>query len=130
LSTSGGGSQVDRRGRLKSAWSQEELKKPARPAKDLTIRTFFAILDVPFSGFGGGNSMGSTAPWKLHREDETNEEDPICPWFSLCDKFYGISCGMGRNRSSEEEHRVDAQALIADEGRGKLRKAMGSRKQA
>ena len=34
------------------------------------------------------------------------------------------------NRSSEQERRVDAKALIADEGRGKLRKAMGSRKQA
>jgi len=32
--------------------------------------------------------------------------------------------------SSEEERRVDAKALIAEEGRGKLRKAMGSRKQA
>ena len=31
-------------------------------------------------------------------------------------------------RSSEEERRVDARALIADEGRDKLRKAMGSRK--
>ena len=34
------------------------------------------------------------------------------------------------NRSSEQERRVDAMALIADEGRGKLRKASGSRKQA
>ena len=32
------------------------------------------------------------------------------------------------NRSSEEERRVDAKALIAEEGRDKLRKAMGSRK--
>ena len=31
-------------------------------------------------------------------------------------------------RSSEKERRVDARALIADEGRDKLRKAMGSRK--
>ena len=31
-------------------------------------------------------------------------------------------------RSSEEERRVDARALIADEGRDKLRKASGSRK--
>ena len=31
-------------------------------------------------------------------------------------------------RSSEEERRVDAKALIADEGRDKLRKAVGSRK--
>ena len=29
-------------------------------------------------------------------------------------------------RSSEEERRVDAKALIADEGRDKLRKAAGS----
>ena len=34
------------------------------------------------------------------------------------------------SRSSEQERRVDAMALIADEGRGKLRKASGSRKQA
>ena len=33
-------------------------------------------------------------------------------------------------RSSEQERRVDAKALIADEGRDKLRKAMGSRKWA
>ena len=39
----------------------------------------------------------------------------------------GSACG---NRSSEQERRVDAMALIADEGRGKLRKASGSRKQA
>ena len=32
------------------------------------------------------------------------------------------------SRSSEEERRVDAKALIADEGRDKLRKAQGSRK--
>ena len=31
-------------------------------------------------------------------------------------------------RSSEKERRVDAKALIADEGRDKLRKASGSRK--
>ena len=31
-------------------------------------------------------------------------------------------------RSSEQERRVDAKALIADEGRDKLRKAVGSRK--
>ena len=34
------------------------------------------------------------------------------------------------DRSSEEERRVDARALIADEGRDKLRKASGSRKWA
>ena len=35
-----------------------------------------------------------------------------------------------KKRSSKKEHRVDALAPIAEEGRGKLRKAMGSRKQA
>ena len=35
---------------------------------------------------------------------------------------------VGRQRSSEEERRVDARALIAEEGRDKLRKALGSRK--
>ena len=33
-------------------------------------------------------------------------------------------------KSSEEEHRVDARAPYAEEGRGKLRKATRSRKQA
>ena len=33
-------------------------------------------------------------------------------------------------RSSEEERRVDAKALIAEEGRDKLRKVEGSRKWA
>ena len=33
-------------------------------------------------------------------------------------------------KSSYEEHRVDAQAPYAEERRGKLRKATGSRKQA
>ena len=33
-------------------------------------------------------------------------------------------------KSSEQEHRVDAKAPSAEEGRGKLRKARGSRKQA
>ena len=35
---------------------------------------------------------------------------------------------VSKARSSEEERRVDARALIAEEGRDKLRKAMGSRK--
>ena len=35
-----------------------------------------------------------------------------------------------KHKSSEQEHRADAQAPSADEGRGKLRKATGSRKQA
>ena len=34
------------------------------------------------------------------------------------------------NKSSEQEHRADALASSADEGRGKLRKATVSRKQA
>ena len=33
-------------------------------------------------------------------------------------------------KSSEQEHRVDAKAPSAEEGRGQLRKATGSRKQA
>ena len=37
---------------------------------------------------------------------------------------------MSQNKSSEQEHRADAQAPSAEEGRGKLRKATGSRKQA
>jgi hypothetical protein len=36
----------------------------------------------------------------------------------------------GLIKSSEEEHRADALAPSADEGRGKLRKATVSRKQA
>ena len=42
-------------------------------------------------------------------------------------KIYVTSQGR---KSSEQEHRVDAKAPSAEEGRGKLRKAMGSRKQA
>ena len=38
--------------------------------------------------------------------------------------------GEHEHRSSEQERRVDARALIADEGRDKLRKASGSRKWA
>ena len=38
--------------------------------------------------------------------------------------------GKLERRSSEEGHRVDAKAPSADEGRGKLRKATRSRKQA
>ena len=34
--------------------------------------------------------------------------------------------GLDEARSSEEERRVDARALIAEEGRDKLRKAAGS----
>ena len=37
---------------------------------------------------------------------------------------------QNRRKSSYKEHRVDALAPYADEGRGKLRKATGSRKQA
>jgi hypothetical protein len=37
---------------------------------------------------------------------------------------------FARERSSYEEHRVNAQAPGAEEGRGNLRKAMVSRKQA
>ena len=49
------------------------------------------------------------------------------------EKKAGTRCevlGAARDpkRSSEEERRVDAKALIAEEGRDKLRKAMGSRK--
>ena len=36
--------------------------------------------------------------------------------------------GSPQGRSSEKERREDAKALIADEGRDKLRKAQGSRK--
>ena len=38
--------------------------------------------------------------------------------------------GSSDEKSSYKEHRVDALAPYADEGRGKLRKATGSRKQA
>ena len=38
--------------------------------------------------------------------------------------------GSATKKSSYKEHRVDALAPYADEGRGKLRKATGSRKQA
>ena len=38
--------------------------------------------------------------------------------------------GSNDGKSSYKEHRVDALAPYAEEGRGKLRKATGSRKQA
>ena len=38
--------------------------------------------------------------------------------------------GSSEEKSSYKEHRVDALAPYAEEGRGKLRKATGSRKQA
>ena len=38
--------------------------------------------------------------------------------------------GESTKKSSEKEHRADAQAPYAEEGRGQLRKAVGSRKQA
>ena len=38
--------------------------------------------------------------------------------------------GYATKKSSYKEHRVDALAPYAEEGRGKLRKATGSRKQA
>ena len=38
--------------------------------------------------------------------------------------------GSATKKSSYKEHRVDALAPYAEEGRGKLRKATGSRKQA
>ncbi len=47
--------------------------------------------------------------------------------------LYQLLVNKSRNsieiRSSEKERMVDALALDADEGRGKLRKATGSRKQ-
>ena len=46
-------------------------------------------------------------------------------------QFYQIwSQDQATKKSSYKEHRVDALAPYADEGRGKLRKATGSRKQA
>ena len=42
---------------------------------------------------------------------------------------HGVLEAMSRE-IKRKEHRVDALALIAEEGRGKLRKAAGSRKQA
>ena len=41
-----------------------------------------------------------------------------------------IGLRITTKKSSYKEHRVDALAPYADEGRGKLRKATGSRKQA
>ena len=43
--------------------------------------------------------------------------------------FINRNVGLRIRKSSEEEHRVDARAPNAEEGRGQLRKAAGSRKQ-
>ena len=48
----------------------------------------------------------------------------------LDDRLRGARGLTGFIRSSEKEHKGDALALGADEGRGKLRKAVVSRKQA
>ena len=46
-------------------------------------------------------------------------------------KLWIVNCALWTNlRSSYEGHKGNALAPEADEGRGKLRKAMGSRKQA
>ena len=42
----------------------------------------------------------------------------------------GLRINNSDEKSSYKEHRVDALAPYAEEGRGKLRKATGSRKQA
>ena len=42
----------------------------------------------------------------------------------------GLRIKNSDEKSSYKEHRVDALAPYAEEGRGKLRKATGSRKQA
>ena len=46
------------------------------------------------------------------------------------DKSAQLVSGSKMKKSSYKEHRVDALAPYAEEGRGKLRKATGSRKQA
>ena len=48
---------------------------------------------------------------------------------SMIEKNQLVS-GYATKKSSYKEHRVDALAPYAEEGRGKLRKATGSRKQA
>ena len=48
-----------------------------------------------------------------------NSHDPL-------DSLRKDCVGRTGKRSSEKERRVDARALIADEGRDKLRKALGS----
>ena len=46
-------------------------------------------------------------------------------------RFYSkVGLRINDEKSSYKEHRVDALAPYAEEGRGKLRKATGSRKQA
>ena len=67
-----------------------------------------------------------------HEEDEKKKSKK-----TSC-KLEGNEEVTGRNvtslrmtkKSSEQEHRVDAKAPSAEEGRGKLRKVRGSRKQA
>ena len=49
--------------------------------------------------------------------------------FNRCILKFNKSRNSMKIRSSEKERMVDALALDADEGRGKLRKATGSRKQ-
>ena len=61
------------------------------------------------SGSGKRKAKTGSGAWKRTPETEKNN-------------------GLRSKKSSREEHRVDAKAPFADEGRDQLRKAAGSRK--
>jgi hypothetical protein len=48
----------------------------------------------------------------------------------MCDDYNHAEFKRNKKRSSDKEHRADALAPEAEEGRGQLRKAAGSCKQA
>ena len=70
---------------------------------------------------------GGPFPWGgrgRHTQDTHTQTQAVFSWRSR-------PGGTGWVRSqAEEEHTVDALVLCGDEGRGELRKALGSRKQA
>ena len=64
------------------------------------------------------------------QENDEIQERPVAKQRKLLVIRNNWSQDQATKKSSYKEHRVDALAPYADEGRGKLRKATGSRKQA
>ena len=64
------------------------------------------------------------------QENDEIQERPVAKQRKLLVIENNWSQDQATKKSSYKEHRVDALAPYADEGRGKLRKASGSRKQA
>ena len=120
--------------------------------KETSQRSLSADHSVSSSGLAGFEQahLDNCTAKERFRKDQFWVKDN----FTDCDRCYQSSCGTltavafdllprsqiwtglqlvsgsDRRKSSYKEHRVDALAPYAEEGRGKLRKATGSRKQA